>query len=316
MFHTPSLRSAKVEGAPRGFNWLFYGSNTHWPARFQLGPRSLVFTTRDAPKGKVMLSEFKAFIAKGNVLDLAVAVIIGAAFATITKSLTDDIIMPIVGAIFGGLDFANYFVVLGPIPDTFKGDPASYADLKEAGVAVLGWGQFVTVLINFLILAFVIFLLVRAANKSMKKARGSARRSERSRTADRDPGRAPEALKRSLEPDQHLRNLLGARADVPVHLPPALGRDGPSSLLLVRISPSVVIVNRPSARDGGPSLPLSGRPIILARAPNGPVPPVSAGAVTMHRSVGCAGDSMMNGISMSLSGIIGKAKSWVSRPSK
>ena len=117
-----------------------------------------------------MLSEFKAFIAKGNVLDLAVAVIIGGAFATITKSLTDDIIMPIVGAIFGGLDFANYFVVLAPIPDTFKGDPASYSALKEAGVAVLGWGQFVTVIINFLILAFVIFLLVRAATKSMRKA--------------------------------------------------------------------------------------------------------------------------------------------------
>ncbi|MFL6778948.1 MAG: large conductance mechanosensitive channel protein MscL [Sphingomicrobium sp.] len=117
-----------------------------------------------------MLSEFKAFIARGNVLDLAVAVIIGAAFATITKSLTDDIIMPIVGAIFGGLDFANYFTVLGPIPVTFKGDPASYAALKEAGVAVLGWGTFITVLINFLILAFVIFILVRAATRSMKKA--------------------------------------------------------------------------------------------------------------------------------------------------
>ena len=117
-----------------------------------------------------MLSEFKAFIAKGNVLDLAVAVIIGGAFATITTSLTADIIMPIVGAIFGGLDFANYFVVLGPIPDTFKGDPTSYAALKEAGVAVLGWGQFVTVLINFLILAFIIFLLVRTAAKMVKKA--------------------------------------------------------------------------------------------------------------------------------------------------
>ena len=116
-----------------------------------------------------MLSEFKAFIAKGNVLDLAVAVIIGGAFATITTSLTGDVIMPIVGAIFGGLDFANYFVVLGPIPDTFKGDPTSYAALKEAGVAVLGWGQFITVLINFLILAFIIFLLVRSANKMAKK---------------------------------------------------------------------------------------------------------------------------------------------------
>ena len=121
-----------------------------------------------------MLSEFKAFIAKGNVLDLAVAVIIGGAFATITTSLTGDIIMPVVGAIFGGLDFANYFVLLGPIPDSFKGDPNSYAALKEAGVAVLGWGQFITVVINFLILAFIIFLLVRTANKMVKKAEETA----------------------------------------------------------------------------------------------------------------------------------------------
>ena len=116
-----------------------------------------------------MLGEFKAFIARGNVLDLAVAVIIGAAFATIAASLTEDIIMPVVGAIFGGLDFANYYTLLGPIPDGFKGNPESYADLKAAGAAVLGWGQFVTVLINFLILAFVIFLIVRQANR-MKKA--------------------------------------------------------------------------------------------------------------------------------------------------
>ena len=119
--------------------------------------------------GDVMLSEFKAFIAKGNVLDLAVAVIIGGAFATITTSLTGDIIMPVVGAIFGGLDFSSHFVVLGSIPETFAGNPASYADLKEAGIPVLGWGQFVTVLINFLILAFIIFLLVRWANRMAKK---------------------------------------------------------------------------------------------------------------------------------------------------
>ncbi len=116
-----------------------------------------------------MLREFRDFIARGNVLDLAVAVIIGAAFATITTSLTADIIMPVVGAIFGGLDFANYFVVLGPIPDGFTGDPANYADLKKAGVAVLGWGQFVTVGINFLILAFVVFLIVRYANRMARK---------------------------------------------------------------------------------------------------------------------------------------------------
>ena len=116
-----------------------------------------------------MIREFRDFIARGNVLDLAVAVIIGAAFATITASLTDDIIMPMIGAIFGGLDFSSYFTLLGPVPDTFKGDPNSYADLKRAGVAVLGWGQFITMVINFLILAFIIFLLVRAANRVIKR---------------------------------------------------------------------------------------------------------------------------------------------------
>jgi large conductance mechanosensitive channel len=125
-----------------------------------------------------MLSEFKAFIAKGNVLDLAVAVIIGAAFATITKSLTDDIIMPVVGSVFGGIDFASYFTVLGQIPDTYAGDPASYADLKAAGIPVLGWGQFITVLINFLILAFVIFLIVRSATRMMKRGQEAAGLSE------------------------------------------------------------------------------------------------------------------------------------------
>jgi large conductance mechanosensitive channel len=116
-----------------------------------------------------MLGEFRDFIARGNVLDLAVAVIIGAAFATITASLTDDIIMPLVGAVFGGLDFANYFTVLGPVPDNYTGSLTSYADLKKAAVAVLGWGHFLTVLINFLILAFVIFLLIRWANRLTRR---------------------------------------------------------------------------------------------------------------------------------------------------
>ena len=116
-----------------------------------------------------MVKEFRDFIARGNVLDLAVAVIIGAAFATITASLTGDIIMPVVGAAFGGLDFANHFTILGPMPSDYHGSLASYADLKKAGVAVLGWGQFVTVVINFLILAFVIFLLVRWAAKLVRK---------------------------------------------------------------------------------------------------------------------------------------------------
>lgn len=110
-------------------------------------------------------NEFKAFIARGNVLDLAVGVIIGAAFGTITKSLTDDIIMPVVGWIFGGFDFSRYFVRLSAIPAGFRGDPASYADLKAAGVAMVGVGQFVTVVINFLILAFIVFLIVRTAHR-------------------------------------------------------------------------------------------------------------------------------------------------------
>ncbi len=116
-----------------------------------------------------MLNEFKAFIARGNVLDLAVAVIIGAAFGKIVSALTDDLIMPVIGAITGGTDFSNYFVVLGAIPDDYKGSLTNYADLKAAGVAMLGYGQFITAVVQFLILAFVIFLLVRQANKLMTK---------------------------------------------------------------------------------------------------------------------------------------------------
>lgn len=116
-----------------------------------------------------LISEFKTFINRGNVIDLAVGVIIGGAFATITKSVTDDLIMPVVGFLFGGADFSRYFIRLGEIPPGFKGNPESYVDLKTAGVAMLGWGQFLTVLVNFLILAFIIFLLVKAVNRLMPK---------------------------------------------------------------------------------------------------------------------------------------------------
>ncbi|HYZ47628.1 MAG TPA: large conductance mechanosensitive channel protein MscL [Sphingomonas sp.] len=112
-----------------------------------------------------MFKGFREFIARGNVLDLAVAVIIGAAFATITTSLTEDIIMPLVSTATGGLDFSNKFVLLGPVPDGYTGSPTDYAALKKAGAVMLGWGQFVTVVINFLILAFIIYLLVRAATR-------------------------------------------------------------------------------------------------------------------------------------------------------
>lgn len=112
-----------------------------------------------------MLREFKAFIAKGNVLDLAVAVIIGAAFAKIVTSLTDDIIMPLVGAVFGGLDFTDKYLVLsGSVaPGT------SLEAARAAGANVLAWGSLVSAAINFLILAWIIFLLVKAANRAMNK---------------------------------------------------------------------------------------------------------------------------------------------------
>ncbi|MCZ8368966.1 MAG: large conductance mechanosensitive channel protein MscL [Porphyrobacter sp.] len=108
-----------------------------------------------------MLSEFKAFIAKGNVIDLAVGVIIGAAFGAIVKSLTDEIIMPIIGALVGNLDFSDVYIVLSG--EVAPGTPLAAA--REAGVNVLGVGALASVVINFLILAFIIFLMVRYVNK-------------------------------------------------------------------------------------------------------------------------------------------------------
>ncbi len=115
------------------------------------------------------MSGFRAFIAKGNVLDLAVAVIIGTAFAKIVTSLTEDIIMPVVGAIFGGLDFSNYYMLLKPVPDTYHG-PMTYAGLKAGGVPVLGYGAFVTALVAFAILGYIIYLMVKAAERAMPPA--------------------------------------------------------------------------------------------------------------------------------------------------
>ncbi len=120
-----------------------------------------------------MMQEFKDFAMKGNVMDLAVGVIIGAAFGKIVDSLVKDIIMPIVGLVFGNVDFSNMFITLGKIPADFKGSATSFADLNKAGVNVLGYGNFITILVNFLILAAVIFLLVKQMNK-MKKAEPAA----------------------------------------------------------------------------------------------------------------------------------------------
>jgi large conductance mechanosensitive channel len=116
-----------------------------------------------------MFKEFRDFINRGNVMDLAVAVIIGAAFGKIVTSLTDDIIMPIIGKLTGGLDFSSHFIMLGAVPATYADSPSDYAALKKAGVPLLGWGAFITQAVNFVIIAFIIFLLVRAINKMTPK---------------------------------------------------------------------------------------------------------------------------------------------------
>lgn len=110
-----------------------------------------------------MLQEFKTFVMRGNVMDLAVGVIIGAAFSTIVKSLTDDVIMPVVGAIFGGFDFTEYYLPLsgGVTADTLEA-------ARDQG-AVLAYGSFATAVINFLILAWIIFLMMRFVNRLMAK---------------------------------------------------------------------------------------------------------------------------------------------------
>jgi large conductance mechanosensitive channel len=112
-----------------------------------------------------MLKEFRSFIARGNVLDLAVAVIIGAAFGRIVTSLTEDVIMPVIGRILGGLDFSSYFVPLGEVPANLTGS-TDYAALKKAGVPLLGYGEFLTQVVNFLIVAFMVFLIVRTVNRA------------------------------------------------------------------------------------------------------------------------------------------------------
>ena len=113
--------------------------------------------------------EFKEFAVKGNVIDLAVGVIIGGAFGKIVDSVVNDLIMPIVGAIVGNLDFSSMFVVLGKNPDNLK----ALVDLKKAGIPVLAYGSFLTVAVNFIILAFIIFMMVKQINR-LKKAEAEA----------------------------------------------------------------------------------------------------------------------------------------------
>lgn len=116
-----------------------------------------------------LLDEFKKFIARGNVLDLAVGVIIGAAFGRIVTALTENVIMPVIGWAFGDIDFSNYFLQLGAVPASYKGSLTDYAALKTAGVAMIGYGAFITQIINFLIVAAVLFMLLRSVNKVIDK---------------------------------------------------------------------------------------------------------------------------------------------------
>ena len=114
-----------------------------------------------------MMSEFKEFAVKGNVVDLAVGVIIGAAFGKIVDSLVTDLIMPVIGKFTGGIDFASHFYALAPIP---PGIPMTVEALRKAGVPVIGWGNFINIVFNFVILAFVVFLMVRQINKLRRTA--------------------------------------------------------------------------------------------------------------------------------------------------
>jgi large conductance mechanosensitive channel len=111
-------------------------------------------------------SEFKEFAVKGNVVDLAVGVIIGAAFGKIVDSLVNDLVMPVVGRVTGGLEFTNYFIALSPIP---AGVPHTLDAVKKAGVPVVAWGNFANIVLNFAILAVVVFLMVREFNKLRRK---------------------------------------------------------------------------------------------------------------------------------------------------
>jgi len=118
------------------------------------------------------MSGFRDFISRGNVVDLAVAVIIGAAFTAVVTSLTGDVLMPLIGWIFGGLDFSSYFIALGDIPAGI--DPNNYEALKAAGVPMIGYGELVTALVNFLIVAFIVYLIVRALRKALREKAAEA----------------------------------------------------------------------------------------------------------------------------------------------
>lgn len=132
-------------------------------------------------------NEFKKFIARGNVLDLAIGVVIGAAFGKITTALTENVIMPTLGWLFGDLEFSNWFILLGTIPRDYTGSTDNYAQLKEAGVAMIGYGELLTQLVNFLILAFALFMLLKGVNRVMDEMQEKAAKTDDSSKDDEVP---------------------------------------------------------------------------------------------------------------------------------
>ena len=117
------------------------------------------------------MKEFREFAVKGNVIDLAVGVIIGGAFGKIVDSVVNDLIMPVVGLVFGKLDFSNLFVVLGSVPE---GTPHTLEAIRKAGIPVFAYGNFITVAVNFIILAFIIFLMIKQINRLKREAPAEA----------------------------------------------------------------------------------------------------------------------------------------------
>lgn len=137
-----------------------------------------------------IIDEFRKFIARGNVLDLAVGVVIGAAFGKITTSLATGVIMPTIGWLFGNVDLSNLFIQLGPVPDGYSGSLTNYTELKEAGVAMIGYGDFLTQVVNFLLLAFALFLMLKAFNtvlEEMQNKQAEAAESAKSNEVPTDP---------------------------------------------------------------------------------------------------------------------------------
>ena len=134
-----------------------------------------------------LAQEFKKFVARGNVVDLAVGVVIGAAFSGIVTQLTQGVLMPLIGWLFGDIDFSNWFIQLGSVPEGYEGSLTNYEQLKEAGVAMIGYGALLTAVLNFLIVAFALFVLVRSVNRVTEEMQRKAAETEDSATADDVP---------------------------------------------------------------------------------------------------------------------------------